>query len=348
MGIGEKNSKNRDKTIDILRGLGILLMIMGHIGIGLQPYDDIFSIWYHAFHMPMFYVISGYFFDKTNTDESGFVTKKAKRLLIPYFFWGIFHILYSYCLNGDIELLRDNVVRMFIDPTIGGVPIAKALWFLPALFWINVIFFWMNRIFENRWLLFTASILVGLCGMVATSKGIYLPMALDSALVGVAFMGTGSLMRDFATGNLGKKVFHMRWYIFIILFVLINYLIFFNGEVNFRSGKYGIYTITYINAVIGTILLWNCARTIGEKCDGRAIHIVSDALASIGKDSIIYVCLNQWMILCIKNNYTDVYENRTAWQLIARILTLATVCFGCHVVMKIMNGNNKRKKEAKR
>lgn len=39
--------------IDIIRGIGILLMIMGHIDFG-----ENFDIYIHAFHMPVFYVIS--------------------------------------------------------------------------------------------------------------------------------------------------------------------------------------------------------------------------------------------------------------------------------------------------
>ena len=48
---------NRIEYIDIFRSFGIILMIMGHIG-----YGDTFDFFIHAFHMPMFFFISGYFY----------------------------------------------------------------------------------------------------------------------------------------------------------------------------------------------------------------------------------------------------------------------------------------------
>ena len=49
----------RLNDVDLFRAVGIVLMIMGHVGFG-----NMFSKWIHIFHMPMFFVISGYFFSK--------------------------------------------------------------------------------------------------------------------------------------------------------------------------------------------------------------------------------------------------------------------------------------------
>lgn len=40
----------RIEYIDIAKGVGIILMIMGHIG-----YGELFHRFIHAFHMPLFY-----------------------------------------------------------------------------------------------------------------------------------------------------------------------------------------------------------------------------------------------------------------------------------------------------
>ena len=54
----------RDPSFDILKGLGILLMIMGHVGFG-----ELFSKYIHAFHMPLFFLISGYFYKTCYTTQ---------------------------------------------------------------------------------------------------------------------------------------------------------------------------------------------------------------------------------------------------------------------------------------
>ena len=57
-------TKQRNSTIDIARGIAIIVMIMGHVEIGILEHDSWFSIWYHAWHMPIFFIVSGYFFDR--------------------------------------------------------------------------------------------------------------------------------------------------------------------------------------------------------------------------------------------------------------------------------------------
>ena len=76
------SENNRRKDVDLLRFIGILLMIMGHVGFGGQ-----FNKYIHAFHMPMWFILSG-FFIKTNIDYKSFFVKKARLLLIPFFIWG--------------------------------------------------------------------------------------------------------------------------------------------------------------------------------------------------------------------------------------------------------------------
>lgn len=47
--------KERVNYIDYLRAIGIVLMVLGHI-----PLSDAFVHYVHGFHMPPFFVISGY------------------------------------------------------------------------------------------------------------------------------------------------------------------------------------------------------------------------------------------------------------------------------------------------
>ena len=336
---GNRRMNGRDRSIDILRGMGIVLMIAGHIGVGIQPYEKDFSWWYHAFHMPMFYIISGYFFDSKTADIQALIARKTKTLLIPYAFWGMFHILYNYVLLGDSLAIREGIRRLFVDPTISQVPIAGALWFLPALFWVEIIYYYVNIVLRGRWTKYAASMVIGACGMIAAENGIHLPMALDAALVGVAFAGTGALLRDVCKDGVKDALRRVKGYVFVMALIAANALIFCNSEVNFRSGKFGYEPLAYINAVLPTIVLWKTAVLLDGRGNGRLTGLAVDALASIGRESIIYVCLNQWMIKYIMPVFISVGSSRVWWQLAARGMTLVFVCFVCSVVMKVMTQN---------
>lgn len=75
----------RFDEIDILKSIGIILIIMGHIGFGGG-----FDFYIHAFHMPMFYIISGFLYKHSSLTFKEFAVKKAKGLLIRYYVFAFF------------------------------------------------------------------------------------------------------------------------------------------------------------------------------------------------------------------------------------------------------------------
>ncbi len=330
---------DRCKTMDVARGIAIIVMIMGHTCLSFEKFD--FSLWYHAWHMPVFYIVSGCFFSGRLSDIKSFVTKKARQLLIPFFFWGLVDYIYSYMCNGNWDGIGSAMVNsFFVRPTNGMFPIAGALWFLPALFWIEAIYIVLTRIFLNLKLLFLATIIIGICGMVAADHGIYLPFGLDSSLVGIPFMAGGEIIALYWDKRVIKELMHMRWYVFIVLFIMINGLFFFNGEVNFRTGIYTNYLLTYFNAFMGFVLLFNISRIIVEWMDGKYIkHLVPDILAIVGMDSIIYLCTNQMIISLVQSQYCAILDVR-----IASVFTTITSVFIGYIMMLIFSGSSQLKK----
>ncbi len=69
---------HRIDWIDMLKGLGIILVVFGHTAHA----KDTIRILIYSFHMPMFFIISGYLF-KTKDKYKNFL-KKFMTLLLPY------------------------------------------------------------------------------------------------------------------------------------------------------------------------------------------------------------------------------------------------------------------------
>ena len=72
--MGRKEEKKRNLTLDFARGFAILLMIYDHI-IG---HGKVIT----SFHMPLFFIISGYLLKDQPFRQT--LKKKAKGLLLPY------------------------------------------------------------------------------------------------------------------------------------------------------------------------------------------------------------------------------------------------------------------------
>lgn len=88
-----KKVDKREGFIDLFRGIGIILMVIGHMkfqykpnGTGIAVFNE-YSHYIHVFHMPMFFFLSGFCYQKskgTIVDE----VKKGETAINPILlFW---------------------------------------------------------------------------------------------------------------------------------------------------------------------------------------------------------------------------------------------------------------------
>lgn len=127
---------DRNYTLDLLRGLAILVVVIGHaIQVNLSEGRSCF-IWSRlilAFQMPLMFFISGYAagFSFPSNNRIQFVKKKAVRLFVPYLSWEIIHYFVvavqpnDYRQLGVVEFLKEIFISDF--------------WFLRMLFLFFII-----------------------------------------------------------------------------------------------------------------------------------------------------------------------------------------------------------------
>ncbi len=127
---------NRDHSIDIIRGLAILLVIVGHtIQYNTVHFDDniLFKLIY-SFHMPLFMFISGYVLaiHPPKSTAIPFILKKFNQLVIPFLIW---YFCIAYFANNQYASVDffDYVKKLIISPDYG-------YWFLWVLFLNFMIF----------------------------------------------------------------------------------------------------------------------------------------------------------------------------------------------------------------
>lgn len=87
----------RNRAIDIAKGITIILMILGHFN---SLWNTVIFYMIFSFHMPLFFIFSGYFYKpKTNRE---FFTNGYNRLLKPYIITAIIAIAISFiCYNKN-------------------------------------------------------------------------------------------------------------------------------------------------------------------------------------------------------------------------------------------------------
>lgn len=181
--------KGRNETLDIMKAITIILVIVGHCKIPSEYRDLIFS-----FHMPLFFVIGGYFFKPDSS--SSLMKKSAKRLLIPYAVTGLFTAFFV-MLGGNYHNAIESLLGVFwgnngSPVAVYKMPMSGPVWFLLALFWCRVIFNYLYS-FTNYWFFYSI-----ILSVLASGFGYYFfnpPLGILIGMTALVFYALGLLFR---------------------------------------------------------------------------------------------------------------------------------------------------------
>ncbi|WP_309262425.1 acyltransferase family protein [Lysobacter arvi] len=159
----------RNDWADIAKGIGIMLVVYGHVARGvmsaklgsesevLRIADDVI----YSFHMPLFFFLSGLFFQSSFVARGrlGMVENKVQTILYPYVVWSL--------LQGGVEVLLSKYTNggatLSELATLAWQPRAQ-LWFLYVLF---LVFALAVLLYPRRRFGTGACILIALIGAIA-------------------------------------------------------------------------------------------------------------------------------------------------------------------------------------
>ena len=293
----DKTTRDRIVWLDVARGIGIVLMVAGHIG-----YGKLFDHWIHAFHMPLFFFISGYLY-VTPSSFGKFLKKKMKTLLVPYISFGIIYwIIFCVFVNGKFDV--SPLIRLCTFNH-KGLAISGAIWFFTASFFANILYYLINEKIKLLSLRVISIVVVSLIGsFFYLLTGVRLPWSLDAAFVGVGFLAVGHIYKN-KYKIIRDKYGELNSLKIVVLFAINFVMIFCNGLVNMRLALYSNVLLFWVNAVIAIIILFNVSKKIGQH-KFLLCNFSLNELKFIGNNSVIYLCINQAIIL-IFNSIWNLY-----------------------------------------
>lgn len=180
--------RERNTEIDILRGILIVCVVLAHYSREF-PHDIIF-----LFHMPLFFVISGFLMNRERLLESGYIVEKVKSLMLPY---GMYLVL-------DMLLVRKTLsIRDWIYAIWGGRVATGVYWYITCFLFTLFLLSVLIRNLPDKMSKFM--ILVGGIAIIEShlvdkvhllqSPGI--PWNLDVALMALVYVGIGFFYKDY-------------------------------------------------------------------------------------------------------------------------------------------------------
>lgn len=187
--------KERVEWVDMAKGIAMLLVIVGHTDFSIVRH------FIYGFHMPLFFILSGYTY-RCSTSNNDFKrkTKKAFRhLFIPgavlvvlsqllhFFIQDYDGTVQQYLLQSVKSLLFfSGVEAKFMGVSIDGV---GAAWFFMSFFFARTLFDYLHlKLGEcQRMVLVAVLTLIG----VTIVKFTWLPLSFDTSLAALIFIEAG-------------------------------------------------------------------------------------------------------------------------------------------------------------
>lgn len=179
--------------IDSLKGFAIMLMVLCHSGLHNSA-----TQWIYSFHMPLFFIVSGFLFSEPNSRNFlQYLRKKVKQLLVPFLIFSLVlcfgrrnYVDWCYILYGSRNALAEATTF-------------TPLWFLPCFF-LSTLIFRSAFYIPNDILRYVIICIIGITGFVLSrimpSGAIGLPWNLNVALVGVFLMLIGFAIKKIKIG----------------------------------------------------------------------------------------------------------------------------------------------------
>lgn len=246
-------TENRLDYIDATKGVGILLIMLGHLNTIPNPVFESTN----TFKIVIFYVVSGYLLHLRHKEIN--IRNRIFSLGIPYIIFSVITILLDaiYSLAGHhdtIKVLSDDVL---MTVSLRGL---STLWFLPTLFFAELLFY----ITRKQKYIQTVSLVIlpilllffGTFFSISDSNVIdYILLTILKSVAAFWFFLVGNRIVDFVVRNT------MRSLICVIGSFVCIILSMFGGGVDFNIFKLGKWPITFF--LFGSII--SCSIIVSMK-----------------------------------------------------------------------------------
>lgn len=256
----------RIEWIDLCKGLGIFLVVIGHTSIA-QISQTLYD-WIYSFHMPMFYMLSGMVFNpaKYNSFRT-YLQRRVKTLVIPFFILNT--ILYLCARWANLPNIQPPMSELLT-----GV---LAMYFIRVLFVSELWYYGCCRFLKNGWL--RIAVIVGL---IIISHLFHFRIGWWSILIPsmpLLFYALGHLLKE-SLDNSKDKVANKFLVAICVGTLWVSLLAI--------SYTHSFYT-SILLALVGSATLISLSIVLSKRCTA----IVKDKIKFIGENTLVIVAAHQ-------------------------------------------------------
>lgn len=261
----------RDYTIDIAKAIGIILMIIGHCH-GL-PW--LFRNFIFSFHMPLFFIFSGYFYKPQII--KGLIFSGFKHLVRPYLITSLAAILLC-VIAQHYDSAGKKIIGMMMSN--GGqacekygstLPLIGPIWFLLALFWCKIFYAYIKQ--RTNYPL-AYSFIISVCAFIVGKYIVNLPFGILTGFCGMVFYAMGDYWKNKLTTPISCK--------YLIVGVIIWALCIWKSHLEIATFDCKHYPISMFAAFIGTYITYLVSK--------KTPRFIKNTMIWLGQNTLLILC----------------------------------------------------------
>ena len=310
----------RVRYFDIAKGIAILCIIAGHMGNG------IINNFVFTFHVPIFFLISGYFL-KNNTSLKEFALKKYKQLIRPYMITCVCVIvgvtLKDIIQTNSLEYLVSDVKTWFIASLYGSGTIEYtspfymrqigAIWFLLASFVAVII---VRYCMDYRY----GCIAVCILAYVGYKTGtmVWMPLSIQAGMTAAIFVYFGWVLKKYEFFKRSAPPVLVGTSAVIWLFGVL-----FCGEFYIVRNHFGSGLFDIIVAAAGSYLVILLSKGIDSK-----VKSLAGILEFYGKNTLLILCMHEIELTVVSWDW--------AWKLGEKLQLQSYQTIGMILIFKVL------------
>ena len=251
----------RIEAFDILKGIGIILMIVAHT---YGP-DSVIWDFIYAFHMPLFFIVTGFFYKQKPTLQ--LIKSNYNQLLLPYI---------ALCIIVSIlsQIRQSHDILIDIDITLNGMGPG---WFLLAMFWARLELQIILKLFPDRYLTISLLISIIIC-FIADNLFISSFISFFPSMASLFFVSIGYYIKQKHL----LEIYNKNHFIFPFFCSLLWLMTSLYGKVELSQCIFKLSFIDFCGSLGGTYIAYKISLLI-NKGDG----VIKKILSSAGKYSLV-------------------------------------------------------------
>lgn len=265
---------NRNQWMDVAKGLAIILMVIGH-----TPIPEMLSRFIYSFHMPLFFIASGWMTNWKKYTIKLFFIKKIKSLIFPFLIYSSIVLLLMNFENKGI--INDWLIKGWQG---------YALWFIPVLF-ISLIFAYFFFLIPNKWTKIFTLFLILFLSFLLKYYSVSLPWSMSVVPYASFMIIAGSYLSKF-----NFIVNFPKYYILVFNFIITLSISYYWKLDMAWNNVTPIIPLT-IAAISGTIMIFIFSSILVKYFPQK-----SQILQRIGKETYVVVAFSQ-IIIMLCNTY---------------------------------------------